>query len=346
LDYVRGAAREIADALDSPKLVVNKSTVPVETGDLVAALIREYKRVEHEVHVVSNPEFLREGSAIADFMQPNRIVIGVSDPRAEAVMRELYEPLGAPIIATDVRTAEMIKYTANAFLATKISFINEIAAICERVGADVKDVVRGAGSDQRIGAAFMNPGLGFGGSCFPKDVRALCRMAQSHALTTDVLDAVLAVNDHQIQRTTARLSEALGGLEGRRVGLLGLAFKPQTDDVRESPAIALAERLIARGAVVTAHDPVAIQTARGTLGDRVTYASSEYEAARAADAVVVATDWSEYKQLDFSVIRDLMRGDVVFDARNVCEPREILGAGLRYFGVGRVVGEPVVRVAG
>jgi UDPglucose 6-dehydrogenase len=341
---VRSAAREIAEALDSPKLVVNKSTVPVETGDLVAAIIREHKRGEHEVHVVSNPEFLREGSAIADFMHPDRIVIGVHDQQAETLMRELYAPLGAPIISTDVRTAEMIKYTANSFLATKISFINEIAAICERVGADVKAVVEGAGTDKRIGTAFMNPGLGFGGSCFPKDLRALRGIAEVNGERTPLLDAVIAVNAAQVTRARERLASLLGGLSGRRIGLLGLAFKPETDDVRDSPAVALALALLDAEARVTAHDPAALATARRVLGDRVDYVRDVYEAARDADALVIATDWNEYKQLDFDVVRERMRGDVVFDARNACDPRNVQASDLRYFGVGRhAAGRPKAR---
>ncbi|MBV9647524.1 MAG: UDP-glucose/GDP-mannose dehydrogenase family protein, partial [Candidatus Eremiobacteraeota bacterium] len=306
------------------------------TGDLVAAIIREHNRAAHDVRVASNPEFLREGSAIADFMQPDRIVIGVSDPQTERQMRELYAALRAPIIATDVRTAEMIKYTANSFLATRVSFINEIAAICEEVGADVRDVVLGAGTDRRIGTAFMNAGLGFGGSCFPKDVRGLSRIAEAHGLPTRILDAVLTVNTAQIQRTRQRLCAALGGtLQGKRIGLLGLAFKPQTDDVRESPAVALARALLEAGASIAAHDPVAAQTARETLGDAVTYVADEYDAANDADALVIATDWNEYKQLDFRLIRERLTGDVVFDARAVCDQRAVEQQGLRYFGVGR-----------
>jgi UDPglucose 6-dehydrogenase len=336
LSQVRSAAREIGEALDSPKLVVNKSTVPVETGDLVAAIIREHKRAPHDVRVVSNPEFLREGSAIADFMHPDRIVVGVSDAESESLMRDLYAPLGAPIISTDVRTAEMIKYTANSFLAARVSFINEIAAICERVGADVRDVVTGAGTDRRIGTAFMSAGLGFGGSCFPKDVRALQRVAESNGLVTRILDAVLEVNAAQIRRTRDRLAEALGGsLRGRHIGLLGLAFKPQTDDVRESPALALARAVLAAGATVAAHDPVALDPARRALGDVVRYVHDEYDAAAGADALVIATDWNEYKQLDFALIRERLRGSLVFDARNVCDQRDVEAQGLRYLGVGR-----------
>ena len=345
LSYVRTAAREIAEALDAPKLVVNKSTVPVETGDLVAAIIREHNAAGHDVQVLSNPEFLREGSAIADFMHPDRIVLGVADAAAEATMRDLYAPLRAPVIATDVRTAEMIKYTANAFLAAKISFINEIAAVCERVGADVTDVVTGVGADRRIGKAFLNAGLGFGGSCFPKDVRALCGIAAANGTPTPLLEAVLDVNAAQIDRVGARIGAALGGLEGRRVALLGLAFKPETDDVRESPAIKLAEHLLGAGATIVAHDPVALETGRRELGDRVSYADDPYEAADGADALVIATDWNEYKQLDFGLISAKMRGTAVFDTRNVCDRREVEARGLGYFGVGRPAGGSPARDA-
>ncbi|MBV9440752.1 MAG: UDP-glucose/GDP-mannose dehydrogenase family protein, partial [Candidatus Eremiobacteraeota bacterium] len=246
---VREAAKAIAEHIDGHKIVVNKSTVPVETGDLVAAIIREHNSTRFEVRVVSNPEFLREGSAIADFMRPDRVVIGSDDETALEAMRALYAPLGAPIIETDVRTAEMIKYTANAFLATKISFINEIANICERVGADVLDVVTGVGSDKRIGTAFMSAGIGFGGSCLPKDVKALACIAAQYGVAPAVLQAVLDVNAGQIERTLAALEEDLGELRGKRIGLLGLAFKPNTDDVRDSQAVALATALAQRGAI-------------------------------------------------------------------------------------------------
>jgi UDPglucose 6-dehydrogenase len=287
------------------------------------------------VQVVSNPEFLREGSAIADFMHPDRIVIGSHDAAAETMLRDLYAPLAAPIIVTDVRTAEMIKYTANAFLAAKISFVNEIAAVCERVGADIKDVVTGAGADRRIGSAFMNAGLGFGGSCFPKDVRALCGIAAQIGVATPLLDAVLRVNAYQVERSRERLAQALAGLAGRRIAILGLAFKPETDDVRESQAIALALALQADGASLAAHDPIALDTARRLLGEHADYFDDPYDAAAGADALVVATDWNEYKQLDFERVRAAMRGSLVFDARNACDPREIAACGLVYLGVGR-----------
>ncbi|MEO6990740.1 MAG: UDP-glucose/GDP-mannose dehydrogenase family protein [Candidatus Baltobacteraceae bacterium] len=346
LTYVRGAAHEVALALDSDKLIVNKSTVPVETADLVAAIVREHNQSRYAVRVVSNPEFLREGSAVSDFMEPDRIVIGTSDPVAEALMRDLYAPLGATMIATDVRTAEMIKYTANAFLATKISFVNEIAALCEFVRADVKDVVRGVGSDRRIGPAFMSPGLGFGGSCLPKDVRALREIARGYALPTTFLEAVLEVNEQQIRRTVRRLEAALGTLNGKRIALLGLAFKPQTDDVRDSPALALARALVAEGVAIAAHDPIALDAAARVLRNLVSFVDDEYEAVRDVDAVVIATDWNEYKQLDLRIIAERMTGDAFFDMRNTCEPREIVAAGLRYFGVGRECATPFDLVSG
>lgn len=336
LSYVRQAARAIAESLNGPKVVVNKSTVPVETGDLVASIVREHRRESHEVSVVSNPEFLREGSAIADFMLPDRIVLGLSDEQSEVFMRELYAPLKAPIIVTDVRTAEMIKYTANAFLATKISFINEIAQICDQVGADVTQVVLGVGADVRIGAAFLNAGLGFGGSCFPKDVNALIKIAERHEVCSQILPSVLSVNREQIERVSRRIARYFqGDLTGKRIGLLGLAFKPNTDDVRESPAIRLAQRLLELGSTIVAHDPVAIPTAQHVLGDRILYAERSYEATNDADAVIVATDWNEYKNIDFAIMKKLMRGSLLVDCRNLYSPSAVLAGGLTYIGVGR-----------
>lgn len=335
LTYVRQAAHDIAASLNTPKVVVNKSTVPVETGDLVASIINEHRLQHHEVSVVSNPEFLREGSAINDFMVPDRIVIGVSDEKSERFMRELYAPLNARIIVTDVRTAEMIKYTANAFLATKISFINEIAHICDEVGADVAQVVEGAGSDKRIGTAFMNPGLGFGGSCFPKDVLALTKIAHRYDLTPQILDSVLIVNRQQIPRICRRIEQFLGSISGSRIGILGLAFKPNTDDVRESPAIGLAQSLVDLGAWVTVHDPVAIDTARNVLGDSVTYVQRSYEVTNDADVLILATDWNEYKNLDLEIVRKLMKGSLLVDARNIYDPQNVREAGLDYIGIGR-----------
>jgi UDPglucose 6-dehydrogenase len=342
LSQVRDAAVAIARALNGPKIVVNKSTVPVETADMVASTIREHRTANHEVRVISNPEFVREGSAIADFMTPDRIVIGVSDEESARVMRELYAPLKAPLFITDNRTAEMIKYTANAFLAMKISFANEIARICHHVGAEIKDVILGAGSDKRIGFDFLNAGLGFGGSCFPKDVLALQRIAEAHGVDPILLISVLAVNESQIEWSFKRLELALDDVAGKKVGVLGLAFKPNTDDVRESPAIALIERLLAAGATIAAHDPVALENARRQLGDRITYVSSSYEAANDADAIVVATDWNEYKQIDFGVLRKLMNRRVILDGRNLYDAERVEEAGFTYLGFGRRSTRPAV----
>lgn len=335
LDHVREAAIEIARALDSDKIVVNKSTVPVETGDLVHSLIREYNGTPFHVTVVSNPEFLREGSAVSDFMSPDRVVLGVNDHNAEEQMRALYSPLETRIMVTDVRTAEMIKYTANAFLAMRISFINEIAKLCERVGADVRDIIVGAGSDHRIGTTFMNPGLGFGGSCFPKDVLALWRIAERYGVNPHMLPSTLQVNKEQIVWSADRLERHLGSLADKRIGILGLAFKANTDDVRESPAIALALELKGRGATVIAHDPVATYAARTVLGDSIEYADTAHGAAQGAHALVIATDWNEYKQLDFDDVREALEFPLIYDARNLYDPKQVKSAGLHYLGVGR-----------
>jgi UDPglucose 6-dehydrogenase len=337
LSAVRSAATAIAQHLDGPTVIVNKSTVPVETGDLVSAIVRAERTGRGDAVVVSNPEFLREGSAVADFFRPDRIVLGCTDRRAEALLRDLYAPLDAPVVVTDVRTAEMIKYTANAFLALKVSFANEIAAICERVGADAAAVLDGAGADRRIGSAYFGPGLGFGGSCLPKDVRALRRVASDADIEPALLEAILAVNAQQLERVLARVAALVDGLAGRRIGVLGLAFKPQTDDVRESAALALVERLLAAGAAVCVHDPVAMENARAQLGARVAYAppGDWHAAADGAHALVLATAWNDYRDLDLARLRATMRGRVLVDARNLYDPERIARAGFRYAGVGR-----------
>jgi UDPglucose 6-dehydrogenase len=337
LSFVREAAGLIARHLDGPTVIVNKSTVPIETGDLVEAIVRAERIGRHDAVVVANPEFLREGSAISDFFHPDRIVLGCEDPQAEALLRELYAPLDVPLLVTDVHTAEMIKYTANAFLATKISFANEIAAICERVGVDVKTVVAGAGADRRIGTAFLGAGLGFGGSCLPKDVNALRQIAEEAAVEPLLLNAVADVNARQIERICARIAYLLDGLAHRRVGVLGLAFKAQTDDVRDSPALALVETLLAHGACVTVHDPVAADNALARLGDRVAYAPVDdyHRVAEGADALVLATDWNAYRDIDLNRLRTTMRRRIVIDARNFYEPLRFVRGGFHYAGVGR-----------
>jgi UDPglucose 6-dehydrogenase len=336
LTAVRQAAATIAAHLDGPAIIVNKSTVPLDTGDLVAAIVRD-ARLSRRAIVASNPEFLREGSAVRDFFHPDRIVIGCDDAAAEWFLRELYAPLNRPIVVTDIRTAEMIKYVANAFLATKISFANEIAVICAAVGTDVTDVLAGAGADSRIGTEHFRAGLGFGGSCLPKDVRALQKIAATAGAGTALLAAATAVNAGQITRIGARIAELVDGLAGKRIGVLGLAFKAGTDDVRESPAIALAEVLLAAGAMLTVHDPAAADNARAVLADRVSYApANDYLAvAEGADALVLATEWETYRNLDAPRLRTAMRHPLLVDARNFYDKGRIAGAGIRYEGIGR-----------
>jgi UDPglucose 6-dehydrogenase len=336
LGAVRAVAREIGLALNGPKIVVSKSTVPVETGEMVSSIIREHASVAHPVSVVSNPEFLREGSAVADFLKPDRVVIGTNDAGAESVMRDLYAPLDAPIVVTDVRTSEMIKYAANAFLATKISFINEIANICELLDVDVRAVCRGIGYDQRIGTKFLNPGIGYGGSCFPKDVRALEQLAVERDYPAPLLHAVELVNRRQVERTVMKFERELGGLKGRIVAVLGLAFKPNTDDIRDAPALAIIQRLIDRGAVIRAHDPVANGVAEAVLGTGIAFHDDMYGALAGADAVLLATEWNEFRTLDFARCAAAMRGDLVIDGRNIYDPEKVRSAGLRYLGIGRV----------
>lgn len=340
LGAVREVARAIGLALDGPKIVVSKSTVPVETGELISSIIREHAPAGHPVSVVSNPEFLREGSAVRDFLKPDRVVIGTDDPAAERVMRDLYAPLEAPILVTDVRTSEMIKYAANAFLATKISFINEIANICELVDVDVRAVCRGIGYDRRIGTRFLNPGIGYGGSCFPKDVRALERMAVEREYPAPLLRAVETVNRRQVERTVGKLERELGGLSGRIVAVLGLAFKPDTDDIRSAPALAIIEHLLERGALVQAHDPVANAAAGAALRGAIRLYDDMYESLAGADALLLATEWNQFRSLDFPRCARAMRGDLVLDGRNVFDPRNVRAAGLRYVGVGRAARQP------
>jgi UDPglucose 6-dehydrogenase len=336
LSAVRAVAAAIGNALDGPKVVVSKSTAPMETGELIASLIAENSTAHHRVAVVSNPEFLREGSAIADFMQPDRIVIGTNDGRAEAIMRELYRPLNAPIVVTDVRTSEMIKYAANAFLATKISFMNEIANICDVVDVDVETVARVIGLDQRIGTQSMHAGIGFGGSCLPKDLQALEKIAAARQYEASLLGAVAGVNRRQIDRTFDKVAAALGGsVAGKTVAILGLSFKPDTDDIRGAPALLLIERLLAAGASVRAHDPVALETVRAQFGDRIVTCERMYDAVRGSDALVLATEWNEYKTIDFVRVKKLMRGDAVIDGRNLFDPAAVVAAGLSYTGIGR-----------
>ena len=333
LSYVEQAAASIAQNLGGPLIVVNKSTVPIGTGDIVSEVIRRYN-AHFPVDVVSNPEFLREGSALQDFMQPDRIVIGAHSREAAERLATLYEPLPGPILIYSIYTAEMVKYASNAFLAARISFINEIARICERVDADAKLVAEGMGLDRRIGPAFLDAGIGYGGSCFPKDVKALAAIAQKYAYHPELLHAVMDINRDQRTLVVEKLRECLGSLRGQVIGMLGLAFKPNTDDMREAPSIEIARALLKRGAVVRAYDPAAIARARALMPD-LDYRRNVQAVARGADAIVVVTEWNEFKQLDLQRLKRAMRRPVVVDGRNIYDPETMRRLGFVYRGIGR-----------
>jgi UDPglucose 6-dehydrogenase len=348
LSFVFAAVRELAKALKAAAVVVTKSTVPVGTGDQIAEILAE-EGAPSGTTVASNPEFLREGAAIADFKHPDRIVVGAEDSGAREVLREIYRPLflnKAPILFTGRRTAELTKYAANAFLATKISFINEISDLCEAVGADVQEVARGIGLDNRIGSKFLHPGPGYGGSCFPKDTLALLKTAEDAGVEQRIVQTVVEVNDARKTGMADRVAEALGGsLEGRRIGVLGLAFKPNTDDMRDAPSIPLITALMDQGAAVTAFDPAAMAHAE-PLMPGLTCAKDAYGVADGADALVVVTEWDEFRGLDLDKLASRMRGNVVVDLRNVYDREEAARAGLDYRGLGRTARGPgPVRVA-
>ena len=336
LSYVHAAAREIAGALSGFTVVVTKSTVPVGTSDDVERIIQE-ARPDAEFAVVSNPEFLREGAAIQDFKHPDRIVIGTDDPRARQVMAELYRPLylnQAPILYTGRRTAELIKYAANAFLATKITFINEIADLCERLGADVQEVARGIGLDNRIGSKFLHAGPGFGGSCLPKDILALVKTAQDQATPLRVVETVAAVNDARKRAMARKVAAAVGNLRGKTIAILGLTFKPNTDDMREAPSVPLVTALQDFGARVRAYDPVGVEQARSVLSD-VTFCDGPYACAEGAHAVVIVTEWEQFRALDLDRLKAVMAAPIVIDLRNIYRAEEMVGRGFIYESVGR-----------
>ncbi|WP_132255537.1 UDP-glucose dehydrogenase family protein [Methylobacterium segetis] len=337
LSYVFAAAREIAESLSGYTVVVTKSTVPVGTGDEVERIIREVAP-RAEVAVVSNPEFLREGAAISDFKRPDRIVIGAEDERAAEVMREVYRPLylnAAPILVTGRRTAELTKYAANAFLATKITFINEIADLCEQVGANVQEVARGIGLDNRIGGKFLHAGPGYGGSCFPKDTLALVKTAQDAGTPVRLVETVVSVNDQRKRAMARKVIAACGGqVRGRTIALLGLTFKPNTDDMRDAPSLSIVAGLQDAGARVRAYDPEGMEQARALLPD-IAYASDPYDCAEGADALVLITEWDAFRALDFDRLKAIMAAPVVVDLRNVYRPEDMARRGLRYVSVGR-----------
>ncbi|HST87187.1 MAG TPA: UDP-glucose/GDP-mannose dehydrogenase family protein [Ktedonobacterales bacterium] len=345
MSYVEAAARSIAHHLRRDTVIINKSTMPVGSGDLVSNILHEHLSANGvSVAVVSNPEFLREGNAVQDFLRPDRVVLGSTDRVAAERVAQLYLPLRAPIVITDLYTAEMIKYASNAFLATKISFINEIARICDRLGADVKEVAAGMGYDKRIGRAFLDAGVGYGGSCFPKDIKALTHMADSSGLHPQMLDAVMKINEDQrrlpVDKLIAEIGVEEGNLRGRTVAVLGLAFKDNTDDMRDAPSIDVINWLIETGADVRVFDPVATETAKGLFPDwEVTYCVDEYDAARQADAVVLVTEWKRFRDLNLARLRETMRpcadGPIFVDGRNLFDPGELKVAGFRYRGIGR-----------
>ena len=336
LRHVLGVAAEIAKAMDGYKVIVDKSTVPVGTSERVREVIR--RGTTHPFSVVSNPEFLKQGAAIDDFMKPDRVVIGAEDARAQEIMLELYSPFtrtGAPIMVMDCASAELSKYAANAMLASRVSFMNEVANVCELVVADVDHVRKAMGADHRIGNAFLFPGVGYGGSCFPKDVQAMIRFASDKSYQFKILEAVESVNKAQKTRLFAKIKKHFGTVKGKTVAVWGLAFKPRTDDMREAPSIPLIEALLAAGVTVQAYDPEAMKVAKGIFGNRITYAASNYEALKGADCLAIVTEWNEFRRPDLTRMRTIMRSPVIFDGRNIFTTDQMKQSGFTYYSVGR-----------
>ncbi len=339
LKYVLSAAREIGKLIKSYKIIVDKSTVPVGTAEKVRAAISEAAKTEFDV--VSNPEFLREGVAVDDFLKPERVVIGSSSPRAIETMKQLYEPFvrqGNPILIMDERSAELTKYAANAMLALKISFMNEISNICDKVGANVDSVRRGIGTDSRIGKQFLYAGVGYGGSCFPKDVKAVIKTAEEYGYDFRILKSVEAVNESQKKILIEKLDHYFGGaamLKGKKIALWGLAFKPNTDDIREAPSLVVIEELLKRGASIAAYDPEAMHNVKKIFGDTITFTDTDYDALRSADALMIVTEWNEFRNPDFDKMKSLLKNRVIFDGRNVYEPQKMKALGFEYFSIGR-----------
>ena len=336
LRYVLDVAREIGRAMNGYRVIVAKSTVPVGTSEKVREVMR--KETSHPFSVVSNPEFLKQGAAIDDFMKPDRVVIGAEDSRAAEIMKELYAPFtrtGAPIMMMDCASAELCKYAANAMLATRISFMNEVANVCEVVGADVDQVRRAVASDRRIGASFLFPGVGYGGSCFPKDVKAMLKFAAAKSYDFQILKAVETVNERQKVRLLGKMQKHFGSLQGKRIAVWGLSFKPKTDDMREAPAVPLICGLIDAGATVQAYDPEAMKVARSIFGTKVQYSEKSYDALKGADALTIVTEWNEFREPDFTRIRKMMRTPVIFDGRNIYNPEQIRSFGFTYYSIGR-----------
>jgi UDPglucose 6-dehydrogenase len=336
LSHVLEVARQIGKAMNGYKVIVDKSTVPVGTSEKVREVIK--KETQHPFSVVSNPEFLKQGAAIEDFMKPDRVVIGAEDQRAGQIMTELYAPFtrtGAPIMMMDCASAELCKYAANAMLATRISFMNEVANVCEVVGADVDQVRRAVASDRRIGPAFLFPGVGYGGSCFPKDVKAMVKFASAKNYDFEILRAVENVNDRQKVRLLSKMKQHFGSLKGKRIAVWGLAFKPKTDDMREAPAVPLISALLDAGASVAAYDPEAMKVARTIFGTRVDFKDKSYEALSGADGLAIVTEWNEFREPDWTKIKKMLKTPVIFDGRNIYNPDHLRGLGFSYYAMGR-----------
>jgi UDPglucose 6-dehydrogenase len=335
LTYVETVSKEIALSMPSYRLIVEKSTVPVNTGEWVERTINVYNKHKIKFDVASNPEFLKEGSAIEDFMNPDRIVVGVKSKRAADILTELYRPLKAPIVVTDIKSAEIIKHASNSFLATKISFINSIANICDKVGADVVDVARGMGLDKRISRDFLNAGIGFGGSCFPKDLAAFVQIAEKIGYDFGILKEAQKVNNHQKRAVVKKIEELLWNLPKKTVGVLGLSFKPGTDDLREAPSLEIIGMLKAEGVNVKVFDPVSMGKAKAVLGESVKFCKDAYQVSEDSDCLLVVTEWNEFKDLDFKRIKKLMKQPIIVDGRNIYDPKEMKKLGFKYVGIGR-----------
>lgn len=337
MSYYQQAAKDVADAMNGYKVLVTKSTVPIGTGKWLRDFVTANQKTKTDFGVASNPEFLREGAAIDDFMRPDRVVIGSNEEKAIEVMKELYRPLyliETPIVITSLEAAELIKYAANAFLATKITFINEVANLCDAIGCDVHDVARGMGMDNRIGRKFLHPGPGYGGSCFPKDTRALTTVADQFGVETRIVDAVIEANERQRDAMIPKIEKLVGDLSGKKIGVLGLSFKPETDDMRESPAIEIIHSMIAKGAQVRAFDPVAMDEAKHYISG-LSYAEDEYDAIKDADALVIVTEWNQFRALDMEKVKSLLKAPKIADLRNIYEPSDMRAMGFEYVGVGR-----------
>ena len=335
LYYVESVARQVAQLINEYKLIITKSTMPVETGKKIKKIIKAYCAENVDFDVVSNPEFLKEGSAVEDFLHPARIVIGVENKKAEKIMRELYKPIKAPFIVTNIKTAEIIKHSCNSFLATKISFINAVANLCEKLGIDIEDVVRAMELDKRIGSAFLKAGIGYGGSCFPKDVDAFVHIAAQNEYNFDLLKIVQKINQQQKDSFVKKIKKALWNLRDKKLGVLGLAFKPNTDDMRNAPSVEIINTLIKEGALIKAYDPVATNKAKEIFKEKISYCSNLYEAAKGSDTLIIFTEWEEFRKMDLERVKKLLKTKIIIDGRNIFNPSKMRNLGFKYICMGR-----------